>query len=1222
MKRKSQKEEKEPQLYREIVENMAEGVFLIRASDSIIVYANSAVERIFGYASWELIGKHISTVNAAAEKKPEEVAREIMQSLKVNGIWRGELLNLKKDGTSFWSHVNISTFEHPEHGAVFISINQDITERKRAEEKLRESETRYRQLVEGAPDIVYTFSSKRGGIYYSSRVEQVLGYSAKYLYAHPLLWNESIHPNDRLRISEIIREFRDGNFFDIEYRIQDAHENWLWLRDRSIGHHVGNDEVLIEGVATDITERKRVEISLQESEERYRALVETQPELICRWLPDTTLTFVNKAYCDFFGRTQDELLGKSWLFMIPENDRDKIRKYCAELALHPAIHEYEHQATAADGTVRWQAWSDIPILDLSGRLLEFQSIGRDITERRQAEEELRESEERLRQIIEQMPYPVEICDPSGTAKMVNQAFLKLFSVLSADLIVDKYNVFNDPLTMEVMGLADDIRRVYAGESVFVPEVTLPLAGISPEFKVQHAENIILEISMFPVFRGAGEVWRVVTIWKDITERKRLDHERESLLVQITAAHDEVTKAKDLLNGIMERVSDGFVAFDTDFNYTYVNTHGGDLLGRKPEDLIGKNYWVEYPEARGTPFANAYARAMETQQPIFFEDYYVHWDRWFVNRIYPSKDGISIFFTDVTERKQAEENLRKREQEYKMLVEHTPDVIVRFDRQYRHIYVNPIVEKEFGISSAKLLGKTHRERGQPTEMADWSEGLIRQVFETGREITFELTNPTPAGNKYFLSRGVPEFAEDGSVVSVLFIHHNITERKRVEDQLRQAEAKYRDIFENAIEGIFQSAPDGHFISVNTAMARIFGYETPEEMITSVGNNISTRIHADPNRRVEFVRALEQTGAVKQFEAKNLHKDGNIIWTRTSARIIRDANGAVLYYEGFVEDITERRRVEDTLRESQDLFSLFMRHSPIYTYIKTVTSTESRVVQASDNFQEMIGISSADMVGKTVEDLFPPELAAKITADDWAVVSKGYVLKVDEDLKDRHYTTIKFPLLQGDKTLLGGYTIDITERKQTEEKLKEANKHLEEQLGQIKILRDYLREQTIRDPLTGLYNRRYLHDTMERELSRAKRQNYPVSVMMMDIDHFKDFNDVHGHQAGDEILIALGSLLRSSVRQGDIACRYGGEEFIIILLGMDNTDTQQRAETIRLDFNNLRVNFDGSELHASISIGVAFYPKHGNNMNEIIKIADAALYEAKQAGRNLVYVWNEK
>jgi len=128
--------------------------------------------------------------------------------------------------------------------------------------------------------------------------------------------------------------------------------------------------------------------------------------------------------------------------------------------------------------------------------------------------------------------------------------------------------------------------------------------------------------------------------------------------------------------------------------------------------------------------------------------------------------------------------------------------------------------------------------------------------------------------------------------------------------------------------------------------------------------------------------------------------------------------------------QHQAAEAALRESNDLFALFLQHSPIYAFIKTVTSAESRVVQASDSFQEMIGIAAGDMVGRTMAELFPADRAAKMTADDWAVVSSGKVLKLDEDLNGRNYSTIKFPIVREGRTLLAGYTIDITERKQAE------------------------------------------------------------------------------------------------------------------------------------------------------------------------------------------------
>jgi len=134
-----------------------------------------------------------------------------------------------------------------------------VIARKEAEERLQESEERYRRLVEGSPDMLYVFSSKRGAIFYSARVAQVFGYPIEHLYAHPFLWRDSVHPDDRQTVAEAIREIEAGRSFDIEYRVRDAHGEWRWLRDRSIGRREENGEVFIEGLASDITERKRTE---------------------------------------------------------------------------------------------------------------------------------------------------------------------------------------------------------------------------------------------------------------------------------------------------------------------------------------------------------------------------------------------------------------------------------------------------------------------------------------------------------------------------------------------------------------------------------------------------------------------------------------------------------------------------------------------------------------------------------------------------------------------------------------------------------------------------------------------------------------------------------------------------------------------------------------------------------------------------------------------------
>ncbi len=174
-----------------------------------------------------------------------------------------------------------------------------------------------------------------------------------------------------------------------------------------------------------------------------------------------------------------------------------------------------------------------------------------------------------------------------------------------------------------------------------------------------------------------------------------------------------------------------------------------------------------------------------------------------------------------------------------------------------------------------------------------------------------------------------------------------------------------------------------------------------------------------------------------------------------------------------------------------------------------------------------------------------------------------------------------------------------------------------------LRETLRQQSVRDPLTGLYNRRFLEETIDRELARLERKNLPLSLIMIDVDHFKTFNDTFGHEAGDAVLRDLGGILQRHVRGGDIACRYGGEEFTIVLPEANLEIGRQRAEMLREAVRELRLVHDGKSLGAiTMSMGVACFPDHGRRRDQLLQAADAALYEAKDGGRNRVVVSNVK
>jgi diguanylate cyclase (GGDEF)-like protein len=175
----------------------------------------------------------------------------------------------------------------------------------------------------------------------------------------------------------------------------------------------------------------------------------------------------------------------------------------------------------------------------------------------------------------------------------------------------------------------------------------------------------------------------------------------------------------------------------------------------------------------------------------------------------------------------------------------------------------------------------------------------------------------------------------------------------------------------------------------------------------------------------------------------------------------------------------------------------------------------------------------------------------------------------------------------------------------------------------MLRETLKYQSVRDPLTNLFNRRHMEEGLHRELSRAERSGNPVTVLMADVDRFKQFNDAFGHEAGDLLLRDLGALFAAEIRGGDIACRYGGEEFLLILADTDLRAAGERAAKIQEQVRNLHVRYRGETLRRiTLSIGVAGFPQHGRTARQIVTAADRALYQAKAAGRDRVVVAGEE
>jgi len=292
-------------------------------------------------------------------------------------------------------------------------------------------------------------------------------------------------------------------------------------------------------------------------------------------------------------------------------------------------------------------------------------------------------------------------------------------------------------------------------------------------------------------------------------------------------------------------------------------------------------------------------------------------------------------------------------------------------------------------------------------------------------------------------------------------------------------------------------------------------------------------------------------------------------------------------------------------------------------------ERRFVHLSDNMCRMMGYPREELLGRAVLELMTPayraeiiRMAAQRAAGDNPMAHVGPIRHEGEffrkDGSRLWVETVSVPVFDEDGRHLGffGITRDMSEHKAVEHALREANRQLEDQLRRINELHEQMREQAIRDELTGLHNRRHFVTVAEHELVRARRHGAPLSLLMLDIDHFKNINDEHGHGTGDAALKAVGAMLVATTRAGDLACRLGGEEFAILLMGMSHEGALERAETWRATLAGLSIQSDGLLLKLTASFGVATFPAQADDLVELMKVADARMYRAKALGRDRV------
>lgn len=451
-------------------------------------------------------------------------------------------------------------------------------------------------------------------------------------------------------------------------------------------------------------------------------------------------------------------------------------------------------------------------------------------------------------------------------------------------------------------------------------------------------------------------------------------------------------------------------------------------------------------------------------------------------------------------------------------------------------------------------------------------------------------------------------------SNLRLELEIAERRQAEDLMRNSEEKYRFLAENITDVIWIFDMNQQmFTYVSPSIERQLGYSAAEVQSRRMDEILT------PKSAEKAAIGIGQTfqlylddpsdPQIDYDDLEMLHKNGSTVWTETITNYHTNEKTGHIEIIGVSRDISARKIAQDSLRQ-------LSRAVDQSASMILITNTQGAIEFVNPAFEKGTGYSLAEVRGKNPRLLKSGQVPGEVFQNLWETISRGDIWQGELLNRKKNgelfwENAIISPIRDPDGQISHYVAVneDITIRKKHEAELHDYTKKLE-------VLQAQLREQAIRDPLTGVFNRRYLMETLDREIARSRRENHPLSLMIMDVDYFKIVNDTYGHLVGDQTLQRLARLLEKSTRKGDVICRYGGEEFVVLMPHTSLEDAVRRAESWRNTLENSPLQFSGLTIAVTISVGVASNEAEDMTSQDLLSQADRSLYRAKGNGRNRV------